>query len=78
MASLALFVALLVFSLWGLALACVSLSLLGRLRSGAVLGCVSAIAGLWLVFVLPYAPFVGLLNVLAGVFSVAKYIRSSE
>jgi hypothetical protein len=70
MGSLALVVALIMVSLWGLAAFSVLASFLGFKKVGFVLGLLSAVSGAWLLFVLPHAPALGMINIVAGVFSM--------
>lgn len=78
MASLALAVALIMISLWGLAGLSLLLTFLGFRVVGAALGLLSAAAGVWLLFILPHAPFFGLVNLVAGVVSIRRYLHREE
>lgn len=73
MGSLALLVALIVFSFWVVAGLSVVLSLAGFRLAGAILGGLSVLMGIWLLWVLPYAPLLGLLNLAAGGFAIHKW-----
>ena len=66
MASLALAVVLVMLSVWGLAGVSLILSLAGFRLVGCVFGVLSLVAGLWLLCVLPHAPFLGAVNIAAG------------
>lgn len=73
MASLAIVVAFIIVSFWALAGLSLLASLLGFRLAGLVLGSLSALAGLWLLCVLPHAPFLGLINLVAGGFAISKW-----
>lgn len=66
MESLALLAALIIISFWTVA----GLSLLFsffRLRIlGLIFGCLSLAAGVWLIFILPHAPLLGIINIVCG------------
>lgn len=66
MESLALMAVVVMLSLWGLAGSCLLVSFVGFRTLGAVLGFLSMLAGVWLLFILPHAPLLGLVNVVAG------------
>lgn len=72
MESLALLAALIVISVWGLAAISVLTSLLGLRKTGAFLGVLSVVAGVWLLFILPHAPFLGLVNIFAGFIAIRR------
>lgn len=66
MESLALLAALIIVSFWTVA----GLSLLFaffRLRIlSLIFGCLSLAAGVWLIFILPHAPLLGIINIVCG------------
>lgn len=74
MESLALLAAIIILSFWFTALASVCLTLLGFRLLGAIFGFLSCLAGIWLLFILPHAPFLGLINLFAGGFAIKRYI----
>lgn len=75
MESLALMAVLVMLSLWGVAAFSLLLSFVGFRMAGAAFGVLSLAAGLWLLCVLPHAPLLGGVNVLAGVVSVRRYMN---
>jgi hypothetical protein len=75
MGSLALVIALMLISFWLVAGVSLLLTFAGLRLAGALFGVVSAVAGTWLLCVLPYAPFLGLINLIAGGVAILRYIR---
>jgi hypothetical protein len=75
MGSLALVVALMLVSFWLVAGISLFLTFVGLRLTGALFGIVSAGVGIWLLCVLPYAPFLGLINLIAGGVAILRYIR---
>lgn len=75
MGSLALVVALMLISFWLVAGISLFLTFAGLRLAGALFGVVSAVVGIWLLCVLPYAPFLGLINLIAGGVAILRYIR---
>ena len=73
MGSLALLVALIIFSFWLVAGLSVILGLLGFRFVGALFGGLSVLAGVWLLCVLPHVPLLGLINLVAGGFAIYKW-----
>ena len=73
MASLAILVVFIMISLWLVAAAALVASFLGFRLVGLVLGLLSVVAGAWLLCVLPYAPFLGLINLVAGGVAILKW-----
>lgn len=65
-------------SLWGLAGLSLLLSFLGFRFAGAVVGVLSVAAGVWLVCVLPHAPFLGLVNLVAGGVAVWRHFGGDD
>lgn len=78
MASLALLVMFIMLSLWGLAFMCVVLSISGMRLAGCILGCASSLAGAWLLTAIPHVPFLGMINIFAGIFSIWFYFRGEK
>lgn len=78
MASLALAVAVVMFAVWGLAALSLAASFLGFRSVGAAMGALSVVAGLWLLCVLPHAPFIGLLNLVAGGVAIGRYFANKN
>lgn len=78
MASLALAAAVVILSVWGLAGVSLLLSFLGFRLAGAAFGFLSVAAGLWLLCVLPHAPFLGGVNLVAGGVAVWRYSRGGD
>lgn len=75
MASLALLISIIVFSLWITAAISLIASFLGFKLIGAIFGILSVISGMWLLLVLPYSPFLGAINLIAGFVSIFRYWR---
>lgn len=78
MASLALVVAAVLLSLWFTAAASLLMSFLGFRVMGAMFGAMSAVAGIWLLFTLPHAPLLGVVNLAAGCISIWRYLKMEE
>lgn len=70
--SLALVAALVIFSVWGVGAAALLASSMGFRRVAAVLGVLSAAAGVWLLLLLPHAPILGGANILAGLVAIGR------
>lgn len=77
MASLALVVTVIMLSFWFVAGASLVLTFLGCRLLGAVFGGLSAAAGIWLLCVLPHAPLLGLINLVAGGVAIRRYFSGS-
>lgn len=75
MGSLALLVALIIFSFWMVAGLSLLAAFLGFRTAGLVLGSLSVLAGAWLLCVLPHVPLLGLVNLAAGGFAIYKWRR---
>lgn len=73
MGSLALLVALIIFSFWVVSGLSLVASFLGFRLVGMVLGLLSVLAGIWLLCVLPHVPFLGLINLAAGGFAIYRW-----
>jgi hypothetical protein len=78
MASLALAAAVVVLSLWFVAVASLVLSYLGFRLMGAIFGTMSAVAGIWLLCILPHAPLLGAMNLAAGFVAIWRYFKREE
>lgn len=78
MGSLALLAAIIILSFWLVAGLSVILSLAGFRFAGALFGGLSVLAGAWLLCMLPHVPFLGLLNLAAGGFSIFRYSRRDD
>jgi len=78
MASLALAAAIVVLSLWFVAGASLVLSYLGFRLMGAIFGAMSAVAGIWLLCILPHAPLLGAINLVAGSVAIWRYFKREE
>lgn len=78
MASLAFVVAVIMLSFWGVAAISLLLTFAGFKGSGAALGVLSVVAGLWLLCVLPHAPLLGAINIVAGVVSIRRYLEEKK
>lgn len=73
MASLALAAAIVILSIWTTAALSLIFSFIGLRLLGAIFGTLSLIAGIWLLIILPHAPFLSIVNIIAGVISVKRY-----
>lgn len=73
MASLALLAALIILSFWLVAGLSLLAAFFGFRWVGLLLGLLSILMGVWLLFVLPHIPFLGLINIVAGVVAVSKW-----
>lgn len=78
MASLALAAAVVILSVWGVAGVSLIFTFSGFRLAGAVFGAVSVAAGAWLLCVLPHAPFLGAINLVAGGFAIQRYVQSKR
>ena len=78
MGSLALLAAIIILSFWLVAGLSVILSLIGFRLAGSLFGGLSVLMGVWLLCVLPHVPFLGLMNLLAGGFSIFRYSRRDD
>lgn len=76
MASLALAAALVILSLWGLAAVSLLMTFVGFRAAGALFGILSMVAGVWLLCILPHAPFLGLVNLSAGGLAVWRHVKN--
>lgn len=75
MESLALTAALVMLSVWALAALAVALSFLGWRLVGSLFGGLSVAAGAWLIYVLPHAPWLGAINLLAGSIAIVRAVK---
>lgn len=78
MASLALMVAVIMISIWGLAALSLLLTFTGFGGAGAAFGVMSAVAGFWLLWVLPHVPLLGALNLVAGWVAIRRYLEEKR
>ena len=78
MASLALLVGVIILSIWVMAAGSLILTFAGLRLPGAFMGVISIVAGVWLLLVLPHAPILGLINIVAGGVAVRRYFVREE
>lgn len=78
LASLALAVAVVMLSVWGVAALSLIFTFAGFRGAGALFGLLSALAGLWLLCVLPHAPLLGAINLVAGGVSIRRYFEEEK
>lgn len=78
MASLAFMVAVIMLSLWGLGALSLLFTFTGFRGAGAALGVLSAVAGFWLLWVLPHVPLLGALNLAAGGVAIRRYLEDEN
>lgn len=72
MESLALAAALVMFSFWTVAGLSLIFAFFRLKLLGVIFGWLSIAAGVWLIFTLPYAPFLGAINIACGLISLIK------
>jgi len=75
MESLVLIVALMMLSFWGSALFGLIFTFLGFRILGLIFGVLSILSGVYLLIILPYAPFLGTIQLLAGAYPVFRYFQ---
>lgn len=78
MASLAFMVVAIMLSLWGVAALSLLLTFTGFKGAGAAFGVLSAVAGFWLLWVLPHVPLLGALNLVAGGIVIRRYLEEEK
>ena len=78
MASLAILVAIIMLSFWMAALFGLVFSFLGFKFLGFLFGIFSILSGVYLLVILPYAPILGVIQLVAGSITTFRYFKNNE